>query len=258
MADEKKPKAADAEATTDDKSAAKPAAQKATDKAATEAKASEKKADAKPSAAKKPADNKPAAKKTDSKADAEKTEAKPKSTTAKAKASDEKAEGAKKPAAKKTAAKTDAKSTAKPATKPSRRSKPAKDDSPDEATFVRAQARFVRSSPRKSRLVVDHIRGKQIDEARTTLTFMARHVAQDVLKVLNSAVANAEHNHDLDADDLTIAIAYVDEGPTIKRFRPRAKGRATPILKRTSHITIVVSDGSPKQISEVSKRKAAA
>lgn len=221
MADEKKPKAADAEATTDDKSAAKPAAQKATDKKATETKASEKKADAKPSAAKKPADKKPADKK---------------------------------PAA----TKTGTKSTAKPATKPSRRSKPAKDDSPDEATFVRAQARFVRSSPRKSRLVVDHIRGKQIDEARITLTFMARHVAQDVLKVLNSAVANAEHNHDLDADDLTIAIAYVDEGPTIKRFRPRAKGRATPILKRTSHITIVVSDGSPKQISEVSKRKAAA
>ncbi|MFY9265782.1 MAG: 50S ribosomal protein L22 [Solirubrobacterales bacterium] len=123
---------------------------------------------------------------------------------------------------------------------------------------MRAQARFVRSSPRKSRLVVDHIRGKNIEEARVTLQFMARHVARDVLKVLNSAVANAEHNHDLDADDLTVAIAYVDEGPTLKRWRPRAKGRATQILKRTSHITIVVSDGTAKQISEVSSRKAAA
>lgn len=171
-------------------------------------------------------------------------------------------EGAKVPVAK-DADKPAAKGEKKPATRRPVAKKPAPSrrkvsEAPDEATFVRAQARFVRSSPRKSRLVVDHIRGKKIEEARVTLQFMARHVARDVLKVLNSAVANAEHNHDLDADDLTVAIAYVDEGPTLKRWRPRAKGRATQILKRTSHITIVVSDGTAKQISEVSSRKAAA
>ncbi|MGH2905441.1 MAG: 50S ribosomal protein L22 [Solirubrobacterales bacterium] len=125
-----------------------------------------------------------------------------------------------------------------------------------EPVFVRATARYVRSSPRKARLVVDHIRNQSVDDARVFLQFTARHVGRDVAKVLESAVANAEHNHELDADNLHIVKAYVDEGPTLKRWRPRAKGRATQILKRTSHITVVVSNASAKELS--SKRKAVA
>jgi len=110
---------------------------------------------------------------------------------------------------------------------------------PDAApVFVRAQAKYVRSSPRKARLVVDHIRGKSVDEARAILTHTPRGAAEPVLKVLESAVANAEHNHELLPEELQIFQVFVDEGPTIKRFRPRALGRATRIRKRTSHITI--------------------
>jgi ribosomal protein L22 len=110
---------------------------------------------------------------------------------------------------------------------------------PDAApVFVRAQAKYVRSSPRKARLVVDHIRGKSAEEARAILTHTPRAAAEPVLKVLESAIANAEHNHELLPDELRVFQAYVDEGPTIKRFRPRAMGRATKIRKRTSHITI--------------------
>jgi ribosomal protein L22 len=110
---------------------------------------------------------------------------------------------------------------------------------PDAApVFVRAQAKYVRSSPRKARLVVDHIRGKSAEDARAILTHTPRAAAEPVLKVLESAIANAEHNHELLPDELRVFQAYVDEGPTIKRFRPRAMGRATQIRKRTSHITI--------------------
>ena len=115
----------------------------------------------------------------------------------------------------------------------SRRPKP--DSAP---VFVRAQAKYVRSSPRKARLVVDHIRGKSVDEARAILTHTPRGAAEPVLKVLESAVANAEHNHELLPEELRVFQVFVDEGPTIKRFRPRALGRATRIRKRTSHITI--------------------
>jgi ribosomal protein L22 len=107
-----------------------------------------------------------------------------------------------------------------------------------EPVFVRAQAKYVRSSPRKARLVVDHIRGKSVDEARAILAHTPRAAAVPVLKVLESAIANAEHNHELLPDELRIHQVMVDEGPTIKRFRPRALGRATKIRKRTSHITI--------------------
>jgi ribosomal protein L22 len=107
-----------------------------------------------------------------------------------------------------------------------------------EPVFVRAQAKYVRSSPRKARLVVDHIRGKSVEEARAILAHTPRAAAVPVLKVLESAVANAEHNHELLPDELRIHQVMVDEGPTIKRFRPRALGRATKIRKRTSHITI--------------------
>lgn len=187
-----------------------------------------------------------------------------------------KGEGAKKPAAKaepKVDAKADAKAEKKPAAAKAgkkiaaqgeaAKKVPAKRESaekavPEEAVMVRATARYVRSSPRKARLVVDHIRGDKIEDARVKLRFIARHVARDVAKVLESAVANAEHNHELDVDDLRVAIAYVDEGPTLKRWRPRARGRATQILKRTSHITVVVSNGTAEQITDFSSRKAAA
>ena len=104
--------------------------------------------------------------------------------------------------------------------------------------LVRARARYVRCAPRKARLVVDHIRGKSVDEARAILRHTPRAASRDVLKVLESAIANAENNHELTADELTISQAYVDEGPTIKRYQPRALGRATRIRKRTSHMTI--------------------
>jgi ribosomal protein L22 len=108
----------------------------------------------------------------------------------------------------------------------------------DGTVVVRAQAKYVRHAPRKARLVVDHIRGKSIDEARAILLHTPRAAARDVLKLLESAVANAENNHELVADELRVGKAYVDEGPTLKRYRPRALGRATRIRKRTSHLTI--------------------
>jgi ribosomal protein L22 len=111
----------------------------------------------------------------------------------------------------------------------------------DGTLVVRAQAKYVRHAPRKARLVVDHIRGKSIDEARAILNNTTRAAARDVLKLLESAVANAENNHELDSDDLVIRKVYVDEGPTLKRYRPRALGRATRIRKRTSHMTIQLS-----------------
>ncbi|WP_343075592.1 50S ribosomal protein L22 [Conexibacter arvalis] len=107
--------------------------------------------------------------------------------------------------------------------------------------MVRAQAKYVRSSARKARLVCDHIRGKSVEEARAILAFTPRAVAEDWSKLLESAVANAEHNHELDGDDLVIKAVHADEGPTLKRFRPRAMGRATPIRKRTSHLTILLA-----------------
>ena len=103
---------------------------------------------------------------------------------------------------------------------------------------VQAVAKFVRISPRKARLVVDVIRGKSVEEARAILVHTPRAAAEPVLKVLESAIANAEHNHELLPEELRIHQVMVDEGPTIKRFRPRALGRATKIRKRTSHITI--------------------
>ena len=107
---------------------------------------------------------------------------------------------------------------------------------------VRAQAKFVRSSARKARLVTDLIRGRSVPEARTILAFSQRAVARDVEKVLRSAVANAESRPDLhwNGDELVIVTAYVDEGPTLKRWRARARGRVARIRKRTCHITLVV------------------
>src|SRR5438128_8535659 len=111
----------------------------------------------------------------------------------------------------------------------------------EETREVRAEAKWVRSSPRKARLVVEHIRGRTVPEARTVLAFSERAVAREVEKVLRSAVANAEANHGLVGDDLVVSSAYVDEGPTIKRWRARARGRVARIHKRTCHITVKVT-----------------
>jgi large subunit ribosomal protein L22 len=107
---------------------------------------------------------------------------------------------------------------------------------------VRAQAKYIRQSPYKVRRVLDLVRGLPVTEARDVLSFTNRKASGTILKVLDSAVANAEHNQALDADELVVAEAFADEGPTLKRWRPRARGRATRIRKRTSHITIAVAD----------------
>ena len=107
--------------------------------------------------------------------------------------------------------------------------------------LVRAQAKYVRTSARKARLVCDHIRGKDVEEARAILAFTPRAASKAWIKLLESAVANAEHNHELVGEDLRIAAVHADEGPTLKRYRPRAMGRATRIRKRTSHLTITLT-----------------
>ena len=107
---------------------------------------------------------------------------------------------------------------------------------------AKAVARTVRIAPRKVRLVVDLIRGKQVGEAVAILNLTPKAASPVVEKVLKSAIANAEHNYDMDSNNLVVTEAYVNEGPTLKRFRPRAQGRASQILKRTSHITVVVSE----------------
>jgi ribosomal protein L22 len=127
---------------------------------------------------------------------------------------------------------------ATPATAPARRG-PARREG--ELVLVRAQAKYVRTSARKARLVCDHIRGKSVQEARAILAHTPRAVARDWSKLLESAIANAEHNHELIGDDLRVFAVTADEGPTLKRFRPRAMGRATRIRKRTSHLTITLT-----------------
>jgi ribosomal protein L22 len=110
----------------------------------------------------------------------------------------------------------------------------------DDRQRVRAQAKWVRMSARKARIVLDHIRGRPVPEARTILAFTPRAAATDIGKVLRSAVANAEANHGLDGDDLVVESAYADEGPTLKRWKPRARGRVNRIRKRTCHVTLVL------------------
>jgi large subunit ribosomal protein L22 len=171
-------------------------------------------------AAKKPAAKKPAAKKPAAKPAAKKPAAKP---------------AAKKPAAKKPAAK---KETAKTEAKPKAKLKPKE---PVERPVVNASARFVRVAPRKARLVADQVRGMPLEDAIPLLRFSTRSAAQDIRKLIESAAANAETNHDLVADDLLIKDIHVDEGPTLRRYRPRALGRATRINKRTSHIAVALT-----------------
>jgi large subunit ribosomal protein L22 len=168
-----------------------------------------------------------------------------------------KAEGekpaAKKPAASKTAAKTTAAkkpaasetAAKKPAAKPKQpasktRAKPKQKEEPV-ALAVRAKASYVRIAPRKARLIADQVRGLPLEDARTLLRFSPRTAARDIAKVIDSAAANAENNHDLIADDLRISDITVDEGPTLRRYRPRALGRATRINKRTSHIQVALT-----------------
>jgi len=163
-------------------------------------------------------------KKAASKKTADKTPAKKAGSKKPAKKAAPKKEGAKKPAAKKEPAKK------KEAPKP----KPA-------PLVVRASSRYVRIAPRKARLVADQVRGLQIDKARALLQFSPRGAARDIGKLIDSAAANAENNHDLVADEMRVAEITVDEGPTLRRYRPRALGRATPINKRTSHIGVALS-----------------
>jgi large subunit ribosomal protein L22 len=121
---------------------------------------------------------------------------------------------------------------------------------------VRAEARYVRAAPRKAQLIVDQIRGRTVPEARTILAFMTRDAARDVRKVLDSAVANAEANHGLDSDELYVAAAFVGEGPTLKRWRARARGRVGRVKKRTCHITIALAQPGGEEIPAPIERPA--
>src|SRR6185312_2579462 len=215
-----------------------------------ESKAAEPKADKKPAkktAAKK--ESKPAAKKDSPKKESAKKDAKdsgdkpakkqksaPKADKKEAKGKDDKGEkAAKKP--RRRGKKADAKAAEKkPA--PSRRRR--SHDS-DQLPIVRATAKYVRVAPRKARLVADQVRGLHIEQARALLSFSPRGAARDIQKLIDSAAANAENNHDLIGDEMKITSITVDEGPTLRRFRPRALGRATPINKRTSHIAVALT-----------------
>jgi ribosomal protein L22 len=202
----------------------------------TEAKAEKpaKKAPAKKVAAKKDAPKKAAEKKDsgDKAAKKESKKAAPKADKASKDDKDEKP--VKKP--RRRAKKADAKVEQKPA--PSRRRR--SHDS-DELPVVRASAKYVRIAPRKARLVADQVRGLHIEKARALLAFSPRDAARDIQKLIDSAAANAENNHDLIGDEMRITSITVDEGPTLRRYRPRALGRATPINKRTSHIAVALT-----------------
>jgi ribosomal protein L22 len=141
---------------------------------------------------------------------------------------------------------TKRKTQAKPKTeaKPTTEAKPKGKAEPKEAPkppVVNARARYVRVAPRKARLVANQVRGMHVDDAKTLLRFSTRGAARDIAKLIDSATANAEANHDLVADELRVADITVDEGPTLRRYRPRALGRATRINKRTSHIHVALT-----------------
>jgi ribosomal protein L22 len=192
----------------------------------------------KPAAEKKPA-AKPRAK-TTAKSEEAKAPAKPRARKPAAAKSEAKAET--KPAARRRGAKKPAAETEAPAKAETPKAKPApREREAPERPLVRAQAKYVRSSARKARLVMDHVRGRPVAEARALLRHSPRGVARDVERLLNSAIANAENNHELVGDDLYVKEIYADEGPTLRRFRPRAQGRATRIRKRTSHLTVGLS-----------------
>jgi ribosomal protein L22 len=144
-----------------------------------------------------------------------------------------------KKAAKRATPKKDAsKGAAKAKKEPAKKAAP---KAPVAPPVVRASARYVRIAPRKARLIADQVRGLHIEKARALLQFSPRGAAEDIHKLIDSAAANAENNHDLIGDEMRVSSITVDEGPTLKRFRPRAMGRATPIHKRTSHIAVALT-----------------
>jgi ribosomal protein L22 len=185
-----------------------------------------------------PSEGKPAA---DEQAELEATEAK--EATAQEEAADEAVAEAPAPAEEKPkrARRTRQRPTRPPEVEEAAKAAPRRSRDVIERPVVRAQAKYVRTSARKARLVCDLLRGKSVQEARAILAYSQRSVARDWAKVIESAIANAEHNHELVGDDLRILTASADEGPTLKRFRPRAMGRATRIRKRTSHLTITLT-----------------
>jgi ribosomal protein L22 len=228
MADDKdiKDEAKADEAKAAEKAESKPAAKKES-KPKAEKKDSAEKDDSKDSGEK-------AAKKESKKAPkADKAEKAPKADKAEKadKGKDEKAE--RKP--RRRAKKADKAEAKKPA--PSRRRR----RETEEVPVVRASAKYVRVAPRKARLIADQVRGMHIEKARALLAFSPRGAAEDIHKLIDSAAANAENNHDLVGDEMVISSITVDEGPTLRRFRPRALGRATPINKRTSHIAVALT-----------------
>jgi ribosomal protein L22 len=233
-----------AEQPAEAKAAKKPAGKKAAGEKAPAKKAAAKKAAAKKAAAKKaPAEtseseSKPAG---EQKVTAEKKRTAKKATRAKAAAPGDAGEAQEA---------AEVQEAAKPAKKVARAAASSVKAAP-RRKVVAAHARYVRTSARKARMVCGHIRGKSVEEARAILAFTPREVARDWSKLLESAVANAESNHELLEDDLIVREAFADEGPTIKRFRPRAMGRATPIRKRTSHLTITLT---PRPEPGTSKR----
>jgi ribosomal protein L22 len=212
MADEKKPttKKADTAKASGEKAEAKKAAKK------DDAKAAKSKDAKKAGAAKKDSKKEQKAKGKEKKADGKEPK---------------KAAKAKKPAKKASAKKETPKAPAKKAAK----------KAPAAPPVVKASARYVRIAPRKARLIADQVRGMHIEKARALLQFSPRSAAQDIHKLIDSAAANAENNHDLIGDEMRVASITVDEGPTLRRFRPRAMGRATPINKRTSHIRVALT-----------------
>lgn len=120
---------------------------------------------------------------------------------------------------------------------------------------VQAVEKFIRISPKKARLVADVVRGQNAKKSLTTLAFMPKKGAKVIYKALKSAIANAENNHNLDGDSLVISKISVDSGPTLKRIRPRSKGMASHILKRTSHVTVVVSAEEVKKAKKAEPKK---
>jgi large subunit ribosomal protein L22 len=201
--------------------------------AAVEAKASEEAAESQP-APKKPRSRKKAEAEQTSETEAVEAEA-----TAEVAESKPKKPRARKPAADKPSKQPEAPS--RPAARAASRGRNGRRPAAEPAVLVRAQAKYVRTSARKARLVCDHIRGKDVAEARAILAFTPRQAAKAWSKLLESAVANAENNHELVGEELRIHSVVADEGPTLKRFRPRAMGRATRIRKRTSHLTITLT-----------------
>lgn len=223
--DSKESKAAEAKADAKaEKSESKPAAKK-------EAKPAAEKKDAAAKKESKDSDGKAAKKESKKAPKADKGEKADKAPKAD-KGKDEKAE--RKP--RRRAKKADEAEDKKPA--PSRRRR--RRDT-EEVPVVRASAKYVRVAPRKARLIADQVRGMHIEQARALLAFSPRGAAEDIHKLINSAAANAENNHDLVGDEMRISSITVDEGPTLRRFRPRALGRATPINKRTSHIAVALT-----------------